>query len=356
MHRDPPPRTSTVLIATVGHATGQVRRRSDTAQARLGAARPPLIARLLEVAHSSPPSAIVAGNVTLDCFHYVERLPRIDEVVPVMRTHMSRGGRGIVPAVVFALAGFTTSLATVVGESVRTELLDFLCDRQIDGNLVAWVEGEPPVGEYTALMGEHEQDYIAYVRPARVDWDTVGRLLVPSDVDVLYLSNNGGLFNHRLLESVDDKTLVVQNLGQRMRDQGPIQRDLILDRADVIVCNRVEVGLLDEDTGLKPFQVLQRAKRLQHFIVTQGSGDVQCYAADTGTMRTFRVEEIVDVRCPVGAGDSFAAAFAAARACAFELDDAMRLAMRIGAVAVMSTTSYVDASLALKIFQNEGFR
>jgi ribokinase len=284
---------------------------------------------------SRKPQITVIGSINMDVVVRTSRAPRLGETVLGDEVHFIPGGKGANQAVAAARLGADVTLVGAVGgDPFGQTLLESLREKGVRTEAVRVLDG---VASGVACITLAEGDNSIIVVPG-----ANGRLS-PEDLaeweeriaraDVVLLQ----------LEIPPDTVLAAAETAKRLGtpvilNPAPARElsDELLAAVDVITPNRTELESL---TGLSPdgenlraaMQALQK-RGVRRVVATLGA-DGAAFLDDRGNWQTVsghRVE-VVDT---TGAGDAFNAGLAVALAEGRTLLEAVRFAVKTGALAV----------------------
>jgi sugar/nucleoside kinase (ribokinase family) len=163
-----------------------------------------------------------------------------------------------------------------------------------------------------------------------------------------YFSTNNLDFNSQLLDCLAPGIPVIHNLGMRFVDN-PDYVSVMLNKANVIVGNCVELSNFTTLTGLRPYDMFSLSGSIETIIITDGQKGVRLFNRGEHTPINYPVLHVDQVRSPVGAGDSFAMGILWSMLSGKTPDDGIRLGMALGALAVASEESFPNLAKVKEI-------
>jgi ribokinase len=274
---------------------------------------------------------LVIGSLNMDMVVQVQQLPRPGETAVGEDLLRAAGGKGANQAVAAARLGAEVSMVGRVGhDAFGRELSRSLRDVDIS---TRWVQGaDRPTGAALIFVDALGENSIAVAPGANMDLlpeDVPRRAIEAAEVVVAQLEVPLAAIEEafRLARLASVRTVL--NAAPAARVPGSL-----LDLADVLICNEVELGQLigkavatgDEAAGA------QRVRRFaeQIVVVTLGSrGAIGVVGSEVVTAPAFAVE-VVDT---TGAGDAFVAGFVVGRWYASGVGEALRWGCAAGALA-----------------------
>jgi ribokinase len=274
---------------------------------------------------------LVIGGLNMDLVVQVQQLPRPGETVVGEDLLRAAGGKGANQAVAAARLGAEVSMVGRVGhDAFGRELSRSLRDVDIS---TRWVQGaDRPTGAALIFVDSQGENSIAVAPGANMDLlpeDVPRRAIEAAEVVVAQLEVPLAAIEEafRLARLASVRTVL--NAAPASRVPGSL-----LDLADVLICNEVELGQL---TGqeVAPGEEAAGAQRVRRFaeqivVVTLGSrGAVGVVGSEMATAPAFGVE-VVDT---TGAGDAFVAGFVVGRWYAAGVGEALRWGCAAGALA-----------------------
>jgi ribokinase len=250
---------------------------------------------------------LVLGGLNMDLVVRVEQLPRPGETVTGEDLLRAAGGKGANQAVALARLGAEVSMVGRVGhDAFGRELTRGLRDADVS---TRWVQGsDRPTGTALILVDAAGQNSIAVAPGANAELlpeDVPRRAIEAADIVVAQLEVP--------VASVEEAFRLARLAGVRTLLNAAPARALpgsLLDLANVLVCNEVELSTLLETqvpTGSEVAAARQvRRSADQVVVVTLGErGAVAVVGPDIFTQAAFDVD-VVDT---TGAGDAFVAGY-----------------------------------------------
>jgi ribokinase len=274
---------------------------------------------------------VVLGGLNMDLVVQVEQLPRPGETVVGEDVLRAAGGKGSNQAVALARLGAEVSMVGRVGhDAFGRELTRLLRDACVSSR---WVQGaDRPTGAALIIVDARGENSIAVAPGANAELlpgDVPRRAIEAADVVVAPLEVPHATIEEAFRLARLGSVRTVLNVAPA----APVAGSL-LDLADVIVCNEVELATLVGGPVALGEEV-EAARSLQRFadqvvVVTLGGRGALGLAGDEVLAQTVFDVQVVDT---TGAGDAFVAGFAAGRWWADGLAASLRLGCAAGGLA-----------------------
>ncbi len=282
----------------------------------------------------------VVGSLNRDTVVQVERLPAPGETVMGRSVSQHRGGKGANQAVAAARLGREVALIGKVGaDSDGTGYLRALVQEGIDVQSVQ-VDIDVPTGQAFIMLDRDGENSIAVVAGAN------GRMSVEDVARAAQL--DGAKIVLAQLEVPLDAVKAAARLttGTFILNPAPVQPlgPELLSLVDVLVVNRSELAqLAGQPEPTRAAQVIAQARALKTggaVVATLGASGAVVVADGVVTEIASPTVEAVDT---TGAGDAFCGGLADGLARGLVIEDAVRWATAVGAVA----TTKLGAQTAL---------
>jgi len=270
---------------------------------------------------------VVVGSLNTDHVLSVASLPVRGETVPCLGEVVTQGGKGANQAAASAALGPETVFVGAVGDDPEGEAgVGELRRAGVDVSLVQRVAG--PTGKATVVVDRDGANFIIVERGANaaLEPDHVHRAVTES-------AGPGSM----IVASLEIPLDTVAAAGRAARQVGAgfvlnpaparLLPDDLLSACDVLVPNEVELAQLQTP----PERLF--ALGVGAVVVTRGRQGADLLRPGRPPTRFPALR--VDVRDTTGAGDTFVAAFCAARTLGFDLDTSCRFAATAGS---LSTT------------------
>jgi ribokinase len=278
-----------------------------------------------------PLRCLVIGGLNMDLVVQVQQLPRPGETVVGEDLLRAAGGKGANQAVAAARLGAAVSMVGRVGhDAFGRELSRSLRDANVS---TRWVQGaDRPTGAALIFVDSLGENSIAVAPGANLDLlpeDVPRRAIEAAEVVVAQLEVS--------LASIEEAFRLARLASVRtVLNTAPAARvpESLLDLADVLICNEVELGQL-AGRPVAPGEEAAAAKQVRRFaeqivVVTLGSrGALSVAGFEVVVAPAFGVE-VVDT---TGAGDAFVAAFVVGRWFAAGVAEALRWGCAAGGLA-----------------------
>lgn len=282
----------------------------------------------------------VVGSLNRDTVVRVARLPARGETVPAIEVTHHRGGKGANQAVAAARLGCEVALIGKVGaDGDGTGYLRALVQEGIDVEGVQ-VDIDAPTGQAFILLDGRGENSIAVVAGAN------GRLGAEEVAIASSLLEDAKVVLAQLevpLEAV--KAAARLSGGTFVLNPSPAQAlgPELLSLVDVLVVNRTELARLAAGSvSRRKADVVRQAKQLEVDAVVATLGGDGAIAVHDGSVTEVEAP-VVDAVDTTGAGDAFCGGLADALGRGEVIEDAVRWAVAVGAVA----TTKVGAQTAL---------
>ncbi len=270
---------------------------------------------------------VVVGALNTDHVLSVTSLPVRGETVPCLGEVMAHGGKGANQAAASAALGLETVFVGAVGADAAGEAgVGELRRAGVDVSAVQRVAG--PTGKATVVVDPDGANFIIVERGANaaLEPDHVHRAITES-------AGPGSM----ILASLEIPLDAVAAAGQAARHVGAgfvlnpaparLLPDDLLSACDILMPNEVELAQLQ----MPPERLFTLG--VGAVVVTRGEEGADLLRPGRRPTRFPALR--VDVRDTTGAGDTFVAAFCAARTLGFDLDTSCRFAAIAGS---LSTT------------------
>jgi ribokinase len=268
------------------------------------------------------PSIVVVGSLNVDYTLRVPHLPAPGETLTASGMLTCFGGKGANQAVAAARAGGAVSMIGCVGaDEFGTRYIKTLQNEGIDTRAV--LRSDAPTGSAFIAVDDHGENSIIVNAGAN-------HAITPQDIEA-----HAGLIctAHALLLQLECPLPVVKRAAEIAHEAGvrvilnpsPLSADYLAARfaVDTLIVNEGEAVLITPNRNL-------HEAMCRHLIITRG-------AASTLSITTHGVTDMVPPQVTpvdtVGAGDTFAGAFAVASSEGRE--DAIRFANTAGALATL---------------------
>jgi ribokinase len=295
------------------------------------------------------PDIVVVGSINHDLTVVTTRLPQAGETVLGTNHYTGGGGKGANQAVAAARLGARVALVGRVGEDEHGQtMIGALANEGIDVSSVG-VDGEAPTGLAVITVDEHAENTIVVSPGSNM------RLLPPHlDEDLIA---NASVVLTQLEVPIETVAAAAQlTTGKFILNPAPGHHlpGELLDRVDVLVPNRTELGILagrDVPKGVAEVEHAARSVGIDAaVVVTLGAEGALLVTPDRA--KAFPAPDVLPVD-PTGAGDAFCAAIAHGLSAGMDLPDAVGRAViagalattRPGAQAAMPTNDEVEAHL-----------
>jgi len=282
---------------------------------------------------SSPVSIVVVGSLNIDHTLSVARLPAAGETVSASDALTCYGGKGANQALSASRCGAAVSLVACRGDDdAGAGYQEFLSDEGIDVSGVAVAPGGEPTGAAFIVVDAEGENTIV-VNPGAnfaIDAEMVAdreQSIASADVLLLQLECS--------LPAVRQAALLARAAGVKVIiNPSPWSADFAAAEipCDVCIVNESEAAALGgaESAIQSDFA---SAVGLEMIVVTCGSGPTRAFSGNGEV-----VEQVPLAASPVdtvGAGDSFAGAFAVAYAEGRSLQDTLAFANAAGTLATL---------------------
>ncbi|GAA4708376.1 ribokinase [Brevibacillus fulvus] len=282
------------------------------------------------------PRIAVVGSLNMDIVVEADRPPQMGETVPGNRVHFIPGGKGANQAVACARLGAQTVMIGSVGkDAFGQQLLTALQNDGIVTQTIKQVE-DASTGIASILLSQGDNSIVvvaganAHCLPE--DLDQQRSSIEQADAILLQLEVP--------LPTVLYAAKQAKQLGKQVILNPAPAQDLpaeLLANVDVLIPNEYELALLagvevTDETSLRKAMQLLLDKGVGIVITTLGA-DGAAYLTDDGTFGRVTGYQ-VDVVDTTGAGDSFNAGVAVSLAKGSSVQDAIRYASMVGALAV----------------------
>ena len=275
---------------------------------------------------------VVFGSLNVDLVTPVERLPGPGETVIGPAYDIHPGGKGANQALAARRAGAEVVLVGAVGRDAFAEIaLSLLAEDGVDISLVARVEAPTGAAFIAVDAAGSNQIVVAAGANALARVDALAGLSLGED-DILLLQReipeSQCLAAARLMKRAGGR--VILNLAP-----AGIPADDLLGCLDILIVNEHEALILAQSLGWperEPDEIARRcdAQRGIACIVTLGAGGAIGWYGGVCRRRTPPRVAVVDT---VGAGDSFAGAFAAALSVGYGFSAALQRGLAAGSLA-----------------------
>ncbi len=301
----------------------------------------------------------VLGSLNLDLVVTMGAFPQPGETVHARELDRVAGGKGANQAVACGRLGQATTMYGAVGDNgFETPILESLassgvrtdnvrrCAEVSTGTASIWVDdaGENAIAIVAGANGQVDASYVDAVRDglAEADW-----LLLQLEIPTAAMA-------HALARLPDSGPQVIL-------DPAPVQGlgDLPLERVRLLTPNRHELRALTASPTDRPAQIEAACRALRD---DAGGGDVVCKAGADGAyvLTDDRFEHVpgfsVEVVDTTAAGDAFNAGLAAALSDGRGLEDAIRFANAVGALAATAAGAQpsMPTQAAVRSFLSRG--
>jgi ribokinase len=275
---------------------------------------------------------ICFGDINVDYIGRMERIPDIDEELPINNLEKFCGGAATNVAVALSRLGKKTGYIGSIGnDSNGIELLARLRDEGVDVSRVNKKENYLSGTVFAILDNNGERRLLSYLganlQTKKEDIDP-GYL---SQTKVLHMSNPLLSVVPTLLSYTRENNLIVSfDPGTLISSKGLKEIEYILKETDILFLNRVEYNDLvkNSEKGLDLFlelgvkMVVYKKGKAGSFLKTAKGEEINCPG--------FKVD-VVDT---TGAGDAFAGGFLTAYLDELELKDLMSFANAVAAISV----------------------
>jgi ribokinase len=276
-----------------------------------------------------PPEIVVVGSINHDLTVVAARHPQPGETILGTRHYSGGGGKGANQAVAAARLGATVRLVGRVGDDeYGKSLIDGLASEGVDTSHVG-VDPSSPTGLAVITVDQQAENTIVVspganmeLRPEHLDEELIAnatvvlaQLEVPVDTVTVAARMSEGTF---ILNPAPGRALPAK----------------LLDRVDVLIPNRSELGVMTSRREPGPIAEVIDAARAMGFagsiVVTVGrDGALMVADKDVLTVPAPAVEAVD----PTGAGDAFCGAVAQGLSASMGLEESVRRAVVAGAVA-----------------------
>ena len=296
------------------------------------------------------PDIVVIGSVNHDLTVVTTRFPLPGESVLGTDHYSGGGGKGANQAVAAGRLGAKVAIVSRVGDDEHgRSLVEALATENIDVSAIG-VDSDAPTGLAVITVDQHAENMIVVspganmgLLPTHLDADLI------ADVPVVLTQLEIPVETVTAAARLTTGTFIVNPAPGR-----PLPVEL-LNRVDVLVPNRSELGLLAgterPDTTADVVQAARSIGTNAAVVVTLGADGALLVTKDQ--VQAFPSPDVSPVD-PTGAGDAFCAAVAHGLAVGMELSRAIERAVVAGALATtrqgaqagMPTNEEVEAVLA----------
>ncbi|CCU78454.1 hypothetical protein HSACCH_00622 [Halanaerobium saccharolyticum subsp. saccharolyticum DSM 6643] len=277
---------------------------------------------------------ICFGDINVDYIGRMDRLPDIDEELPIYNLEKFCGGAATNVAVTLARLGKNTAYIGSIGDDYNgKELIDRLQNEGVDVSKVNKKEGYLSGTVFAIIDNDGERRLLSYLganlQTKKEDFDQD----YLSKTKVLHMSNPLLSIVPTLLSYARENNLIVSfDPGTLISSKGLEEIEYILRETDILFLNRVEYNDL----------VNNSEKGLDIFLELGCEMVVYKKGKEGSLLKTAKGEEIispgfkVEVVDTTGAGDAFAGGFLTAYLNDLNLKDLMRFANAVAAISVTS--------------------
>ena len=276
---------------------------------------------------------LTAGSINTDLVVHVRRAPERGETVTGSAFQIFGGGKGANQTLASVRSGASTAILGALGNDDfgRQRLADLQLDH-VDVESVA-ISDHAPSGVALITIESDGDNRISYVPGATLTVrpeaarDAVNRVRPAAILMTLELPPE------TIQALIDEGRNLGATLILNATPEPAAGRDLAI-QADILIVNETEaLELLDWGQDERDWESAASALRElgpQHIVITLGADGAYVVGRSVSTIRSPKVE-VVDT---TGAGDAFCGAFAAQIARGAEIEDAARVGVIAGALAV----------------------
>ncbi|MFD2922291.1 ribokinase [Halobacillus naozhouensis] len=279
------------------------------------------------------PTVVVVGSLNMDIVIEADRAPLEGETIMGNQSNFIPGGKGANQAVALSRLGAeTTMLGTIGNDPFGTSLLQSLEKNGVDTGKIKKVD-DAPTGIASILLAEGDNRIVVVpgANNACLSEDIDEQVLKQADLVLLQLEIP--------LPTVIAAARLAKKHGKMVvLNPAPAQSlpQELLQNVDYITPNQSELGVLS-DMVPDAFDLSKAMRNLQklgvkHVITTLGEKG-SAYMSDDSNIQTIAGYE-VPVVDTTGAGDAFNAGLSYALGMNMSLDDAVRYASKVSALAV----------------------
>ncbi|USG67000.1 ribokinase [Brevibacillus ruminantium] len=304
---------------------------------------------------------VVIGSLNMDIVVEAPRFPQVGETISGTKAHFIPGGKGGNQAVAAARLGARTHMVGMVGDDAfGGALIQSLAANQVITKRVTQT-AEEPTG-LASIMIAHEDNHIVVVPGANA-------LCLPENIEALEETIAAADIVLLQLEIPMETVVAAAEMAKRhgktvILNPAPAQKlpDALLHSVDFMTPNRSELYLL---TGIDPYG--DGLEKAIDALLEMGPRCVVTTLGSAGSVYKEKGKELIAIpahHVPVvdttGAGDAFNGGLGYALSIGYGLDQAVRFAGKVSALAVtrfgaqagMPTLDEVKA-FALKLMQPE---
>lgn len=270
--------------------------------------------------------AVVVGNVTEDLVFSLPRLPRAGETLIASARLADIGGKGLNQALLLARAGCAARLVAAVGDDQAGERARDLAARELPD--AALVSVDAPTDQSIIHVAEGGENHIvssAFAADALTAETALAAMGEVGPGDAVVVQGNLPAATTRAVLAAGREAG-----AWTIANPSPIRWDwsALLPLVDLAIVNRTELADL---AGANAEAAALRALGAGAVLLTLGA-EGACLTGEAGETRTSAAP--VDAVDTAGAGDTFAAAFVAARLGGMEAGVALRGAAAAAALTV----------------------
>ncbi|MGM0502045.1 MAG: carbohydrate kinase family protein [Bacillota bacterium] len=277
---------------------------------------------------------ICFGDINVDYIGRMDRIPNIDEELPIYNLEKFCGGAATNVAVALARLDKKTGYMGSIGDdSNGKELLERLQNEGVDVSRVNKKEGYLSGTVFAIIDNDGERRLLSYLganlQTKKEDFDKE----YISKTKILHMSNPLLSVVPTLLSYARENNLMISfDPGTLISSKGLKEIEYIIKETDILFLNRVEYNDLvkNSEKGLDEF--LERGCKM--VVYKKGKEGSLLKTANGKEINSpgFNVE-VVDT---TGAGDAFAGGFLTAYLNELELKDIMEFANAVAAISVTS--------------------
>ncbi len=275
---------------------------------------------------------ICFGDINVDYIGRMDRIPNIDEELPIYNLEKFCGGAATNVAVALARLGKKTGYMGSIGdESNGEELLERLQNEGVDVSRVNKKDGYLSGTVFAIIDNDGERRLLSYLganlQTKKEDFDKE----YISKTKILHMSNPLLSVVPTLLSYAKENNLMISfDPGTLISSKGLKEIEYILKETDILFLNRVEYNDLIKNSE----------KGLDEFLELGCKMVVYKKGKDGSYLKNSKGEEInspgfkVEVVDTTGAGDAFAGGFLTAYLNKLELNAIMEFANAVAAISV----------------------
>jgi ribokinase len=300
------------------------------------------------------PKIVVIGSANMDMIIRTARIPKAGETVLGDNFIQSRGGKGANQAVAAARLGAEVTFVARLGkDSFGQDAFETYAKEGINTKYIAWDE-ETPTGVALIMIDTKGEDIICVAPGANgklsID-DILNAEEAIKSADCVLLQLEIPLKTVEFAIQLASKYYVRVILNPAPMTNLPKS---LLEKVDILTPNETEAAALTGDFSSHPLDLwtmIQKKFGVKNVIVTLGKEGAYTTGSPSSRVTGFTVESLD----ATGAGDAFNGGLAVALARGDQLEDAVRYANAVGALATtrFGAQSSLPTAMEVEAFLNK---